>query len=823
MKKTVKQTLAFLLAAMMIFALCACGETNVEETAAPEFVYKADYQKLAPMENGANFYPRYASENGFYALIDVKVGERELEEGEILEYQGQLDVYESRLFHMDFDGNITELTGYRPYKAEALEGHDIYTNSRALVEKDGGGFLEMLSVSDSWFDEATYARLKGLTMPLSLTDIVYDDDYSMCWHYENAYLLRTLDDKGAAQSSVKLDVTAVVEEAGYDYIDLYSMAQADEGHVLTSGDGGLFLFDITSGAMTGRIDGFEYCDSLLRLNDGRIVASFYGDSGQKLALVDLEGMTKGKEFDAQGELYRMYPGGGDYDVCYNNGVNFIGLDIDAGEKGEAVKLFNWINCDVDNSSVNCVYVKDNEEVIACSTEWDNNSSESTSYLITVHKVSSDSLPQKEVLTFATQNLQWDARSQIIQFNRTHDNIRIELRDYSEFNGNDENSYDAGLTKLRTEMLAGNCPDIIDLNGLPARQMAAKGLLADLYPLIDADPELSREDFFPNVLQAMENNGKLYSTCSSFDVVTAVGDASVVGKEPGWTFAELNAALASQADDCTAFDPYMTRYDVLQTCLMVDLDYFVDWNTGEVRFDSPEFVELLKFSAGFPAEFDWENYEWTREDDENIRVLEGKQLLIRSWLYGFDSLVQYEHVFGGLDGFTFIGLPTSNGVGNMLSPTVGYGICESCRNKEAAWEFIRMYMTEDYQNNNVYEFPSNLNSYQKKVDEAMTVTYYEDENGNVMINPETGKAWEQSKGGYYDPTNDEYVEIFSFSAEEIAKIEEAITSATRVYNYDTTIGDIVSEQVEAFFAGQRSAEDVAKLIQSKVMLYVNEQR
>ena len=301
MKKTVKQTLAFLLAAMMLFALCACGETNVEETAAPEFVYKADYQKLAPMENGANFYPRYASEDGFYALIDVKVGERELEEGEILEYQGQLDVYESRLFHMDFDGNITELKDYRPYEPEKAEKHDIYAYSRVLVMKEGGGFLELIAVSDSWFDEESYARAKGLSLPV--TEIVYDDYYFECWHYENAYLLRTLDDKGAAQSSVKLDVTAVVEAAGYDYIDLYSMAQADEGHVLTSGDGGLFLFDITSGAMTGRIDGFEYCDSLLRLNDGRIVASFYGDSGQKLALVDLEGMTKGKEFDAQGELY----------------------------------------------------------------------------------------------------------------------------------------------------------------------------------------------------------------------------------------------------------------------------------------------------------------------------------------------------------------------------------------------------------------------------------------------------------------------------------------------------------------------------------------
>ena len=41
--------------------------------------------------------------------------------------------------------------------------------------------------------------------------------------------------------------------------------------------------------------------------------------------------------------------------------------------------------------------------------------------------------------------------------------------------------------------------------------------------------------------------------------------------------------------------------------------------------------------------------------------------------------------------------------------------------------------------------------------------------------------------------------------------------------DETIMGIVSEQAQAFFNGQKSAEEVARLIQSKVNIYVNEQR
>ena len=78
MNMNVKRMLSFVLAALMLFALCACGETNVEETAAPEFVFKADYMKV-PTENGDGFSPSLATKDGFYALTYVKTGERKLE------------------------------------------------------------------------------------------------------------------------------------------------------------------------------------------------------------------------------------------------------------------------------------------------------------------------------------------------------------------------------------------------------------------------------------------------------------------------------------------------------------------------------------------------------------------------------------------------------------------------------------------------------------------------------------------------------------------------------------------------------------------------
>ena len=52
--------------------------------------------------------------------------------------------------------------------------------------------------------------------------------------------------------------------------------------------------------------------------------------------------------------------------------------------------------------------------------------------------------------------------------------------------------------------------LYDLSSLNAASLAVGGKLENLYPYLDADPELSRESFYPNVLKAQEIRGGLYN-------------------------------------------------------------------------------------------------------------------------------------------------------------------------------------------------------------------------------------------------------------------------------------------------------------------------
>ena len=255
-------------------------------------------------------------------------------------------------------------------------------------------------------------------------------------------------------------------------------------------------------------------------------------------------------------------------------------------------------------------------------------------ILVLSRMDAADVQQKTELTLACFSLDYNLRSQIVKFNRASDKYRIVVKDYSEYsnmtyesagsNGTMVTQSDDGLTKLNTEIMSGNVPDMILTDGLPVRQYAAKGLLEDLYPYIDAD--MGRDALITPVLDADSEDGKLYELPLSFSIVTATGLASVVGGYDTWTLADLEDALSKLNPDATIFNVDATRANVLAYCLYMNADTFVDWETGTASFDSPEFIDYLNFAARFPAEFDYSTFDFNDYEQDAVRMRNGDQLL-----------------------------------------------------------------------------------------------------------------------------------------------------------------------------------------------------
>ena len=801
------------LALALVMALCVftgCGDktddansadpNNPSNTAAPTgFVYVPEYVPVQGQFRNSLYDATYA--NGYLYSPVYEMLEDRTPEGVTPEYEGEYWVYGYVIYKIGMDGS-TEKLNYAPI--ELPEGAQGSSNISGLQIAEDGSMTAL---------ERLYSY--SVNIPEGVEVEEYSEEYWNYYESREDYYLRFLNADGTEISTIPLDSLNDSEDE-YNYFYVNSFTRDTEGNIYICSDQKLYVLDGEGNLQFSIESENGWIQSVMQLADGRVVCSNYGENGPELSVVDFNAKSFGEKLEVSGslDLYSMIQGGGDYDFYYTNGVNFFGYNL---ETGESEKILNWINCDVDTNNSNGTLVLDDGRIVTINSEWDDNYEYCNNELIILSKQPAASVPQKTVLTLATQYLNWNSRSAIIEFNRNSDQYRIEVLDYSEYNT--EEDYSAGLTKLTAEIISGQVPDILDMNGMPADRFASKGLLEDLYPYLDSDSELSREAILPNVLAAVENDGKLYQTVSSFYVHCVVGAKSVVGDTPGWTYDELNAALKTMPEGCTVFDQYTTRDDMLSYCMALDGDSYVDWSTGECRFDSEAFIKMLEFIKSFPSTFDWENYNWTEEDNTDARIASGRQMLLTNSVSDFNDFMMYDAMFGGEA--TFIGFPTESGTGNMLYfSDSGYAMSSKCANKDAAWQFLRQFFTEEYQSKRSWAFPSNKAAFDKKLTEAMTPEYEKDAEGNFILD-ENGEKIEVIQGswGWGSIT----VEMRAINQQEADRILELINTTTKSYKSDESILEIVREEAAAFFEGQKSAEDVAKLIQSKATLYVNEQR
>lgn len=809
--KKLKSVIALILALVMALSLAACGKggddantpNKPDNTEHPEFVYTAEFKPMdMNVDRGMSVYG--GSDAGVYISWSEKVGE-EIPEGATVEYEGQYDVYESRIGLMDFDGNITTLENYQPLpQIENTDGKKefySYSGLNGVFPMADGRLVAIESVSANW-NEAP----DGIDRD--------NDEYWNYYQYINNYYIRLLNADGSEIS------TSQIVLGQDEYLNTYSSAVDAEGNLITSQNSSLVVIG-TDGSTLFKIEGGDdmYIERIVTLKDGTVAATTWGEQGMQLVPVDFEGKKFGEALTLPRDAYNLYSGGGEYDLYYNSGINLYGYDA---ATGEGVKLLNWMDCDINGNEMNGIAFTSDGRILVVLNHWSYNrysddDSSNTGEIAIVSKVPYESVPQKTVLTLAAQYIgSSNLSNAIIKFNRNNDKYRISVKDYSEYNTEDD--YTAGMTKLTTEILAGNLPDMLLLNAnMPYEQYAAKGILEDLYPYIDADSDVSREDLFPTVMAALEADGKLCQAASGFSIQAVMGPKSVVGDTPGWTYEQYNEALSQMPEGCAGFSRYMTRDSMLNTLLAADTDYYVNWTTGECKFDTPEFVNMLNFAAQFPADYP-EDDMWV---DERELIAEGKQMLTTAYISSFDDIL-YNDVYFGPGNATYIGYPTNEGVGNLLTIDGGIAITKNCADKDGAWQFVRSFLTEKGQDEMYdYYLPTNIKLFDRYLAHEMEQEYEKDAEGNYVLD-ENGERIPVSKGGWGMADGTTY-EIYAITQEQADQLKNLINNTTKLANYNDSIFDIVSEQAAAFFAGQKSAEEVAKLIQSKANIYVNEQR
>lgn len=555
------------------------------------------------------------------------------------------------------------------------------------------------------------------------------------------------------------------------------------------------------GELVGKMqDDNIYDETLILDRNNNLVVKQYGEKGAEYSLADFENGTFGEPLaglykDDGANEYIVLGSSDSYDILLGDSGCMYGYNE---SDNTSTVLLKWLDCGLIGNSIQKVTGINNGNYI-CSYMDVNTGSDCFSIL----REKEGYTEEREVITVAGTYSNENIQKYIINFNRSNDKYKIEYKSYD--------TYEDAADAFSKEIIAGNIPDIIDLTGVNIDALISKKTLCDLTPFMEADEVVNKDYFVDGLLDNTAVNGKQYYLVKSFAIETIAGKASELDKyKDNWNIQSLIEYYKSKPEGTKLMDSDYREF-VFYLLFYTNINSYIDWDNGGVSFDSDEFKDFLEFCKSFPKEEDEEEM----EIDQYNMIKEGKQLFITADMYSSSDIAIYNKIFDG--DISYIGYPGVGGNHSYLTSS-GYGmlaISDSSEYKDAAWEFIKGYMTEkrsvsDSGGNpyNYYAFPASKDDFENMVKADMATEEYTDDNG-YKITPR-----DMDMG---------YIKVGPATESEIETLRDIIKYSAGFISDSGKLEEIISDDVGKYFSDEKSLDDTVAIIQDRMKKYVNENR
>ncbi len=391
---------------------------------------------------------------------------------------------------------------------------------------------------------------------------------------------------------------------------------------------------------------------------------------------------------------------------------------------------------------------------------------------------------------------------------------LEVVDYSKMVEDDDDEYASkAVNKLKMDMATDNSPDIVVLHPMYMAELLQKDVFADMYELMELYDGANSEDFLPNVLEGFEYEGELPVVSPNFYIRTAVAKTEFVGEDAeNWSVEQVIEAYEKYSGEMQFvgtqteegfFADYMLR-KASKNC--VDLENYT------CNFSNPEFLSILEFLRDNPKQsaYDPDLEAMTDQEidaflrDRELEFINDTSLIKPVTIDNFGQSLgnQIFSSFGGED-VTFVGYPSEDGEGAYTYTNWLYGISRESKNKEGAWEFINYLLSEDvqtefYETGGIPVIKKYLDAqYNNKDKEDHRSIYY----------------------GLYVPGD--YDAGMYITEEAVQQYYDYILSVRFEPYMDYRIDSIIDEECAAAIAGEKSPEEVARILDSRISIYLSE--
>lgn len=488
-------------------------------------------------------------------------------------------------------------------------------------------------------------------------------------------------------------------------------------------------------------------------------------------------------------------------VCYSQNGTYIkttdGISECDAKAGNIREILSWNDTDLPPSSyvynITKDYVLSEDLIIRVVSPVGLNQQEE---IILLKHSQTNPNEGKTVLTIGGYGVSVDPVIQYAayQFNTTNNEYRIKIVDYQEiYPLTDDASYTIAKASMLSDMSSGKSQDILygnDLFDFP--ELGKSGVVIDMMPYLNADKDISPDDWVASVFNLMKSGDSLYSIFPSFVMNGYITNKDALDTEGNVTVDMMNEQFAKLEQGETLLENSMSS-ELVSVVIQFGLDDFCD-DSGKFSITAEQLSEIIQYAQenGNP-----DNYVGGVNDRE--QYITKKTAMIPAYIYCPQDYESYEKL--NSSEMVYVGYPSIYESKRVLAPLRMMGISAGSNYPDACWEFIKIMMSDEVQQKciEINSIPVSTVAFESIINKAM--------------HPELRTAEENTALDLTSKT--------AVSEESIRRFREAVASLNYIYYYDFDLAKIINEESAPCLSGDKSPGEMATILNSRINLYLEQ--
>ena len=413
-----------------------------------------------------------------------------------------------------------------------------------------------------------------------------------------------------------------------------------------------------------------------------------------------------------------------------------------------------------------------------------------------------SVSEDFLVTLSEQAPEYDSAVQMVVFNKVNDGkfLQSTMARFNRSNpqytftmetdGEDKEVQETFRTRVMADIMSGGGPDILCVSFEDMEILSDAGALVPIEELVSKE---TLGDLLPTVLQAGTCEGKIMGIPPTIEVRTLSTSKSIWSGD-SWTLDDI-LTLAEEKEGLEGLLTYgivdTPEYNTLLSFVGMGIhkSRFLDMENRKSRFEQENFMRVLEVIKRYAPK-------GNNSDINGIRrIREETHLALIEFIS--DPLTFSLALNGaGYEG-NHVGFPTESGGGNYVMANGFLVVNAKSENLEAVSAFLEELLSFETQARlTVFEGLSVRSNMADRL---------------IEYDEESGYIWNSTGSMLIMQTMEDPTEGFN-----------AFLQRCEPYDYNNKIFDIIWEESQAYFFGDKDALTVTRAIDNRVQLYLDEQ-